>query len=75
MKWYRRFDEASNLLDNGEIENSYEPVRITRWINEIAPHSGRWASIINGTTQYIQLREGPTLPVFEDIYGKKHQAC
>ncbi|CRY56883.1 Uncharacterized protein conserved in bacteria [Yersinia intermedia] len=75
MKWYRRFDEASNLLDKEEIDHLSEPVRITRWTDEIAPHSGRWASIINGTTQYIQMRKGQTLPVFEDIYGKKHQAC
>ncbi|CNG11231.1 DUF3396 domain-containing protein [Yersinia similis] len=75
MKWYRRFDEASDLLDKEEIDKSYEPVRITRWTDETAPYSGRWASIINGTTQYIQMREGQKLPVFEDIYGKKHQAC
>ncbi|MDN0117250.1 DUF3396 domain-containing protein [Yersinia intermedia] len=75
MKWFTRFDEASALLDKDEIGKSDDPVRITRWTDETAPYAGQWASIINGTTQYIRMREGQKLPVFEDVYGKKHQAC
>jgi hypothetical protein len=51
------------------------PVRITRWTDEIAPYAGQWASIVNGTTEYIQTREGQKMPAFEDKYGKKHRAC
>ncbi|MGC6387658.1 DUF3396 domain-containing protein [Ewingella sp. S1.OA.A_B6] len=75
MKWYRRFDEASALLDKDEIGKSYEPVRIKCWTDEIAPYAGRWASIVEGTTQYIQTRKGQTMPEFEDKYGKKYRAC
>uniref|UniRef100_UPI0011A25187 DUF3396 domain-containing protein n=1 Tax=Yersinia aleksiciae TaxID=263819 RepID=UPI0011A25187 len=75
MAWFARFDEASALLDKDEIGKSDDPVRITRWTDETAPYAGQWASIINGTTQYIRMREGQKLPVFEDVYGKKHQAC
>lgn len=75
MKWYRRFDEASNLLDKEEVGKSYAPVRIKCWTDETAPHAGQWAAIVNGTTQYIQTREGQKMPEFEDIYGKKHRAC
>lgn len=75
MKWFARFDEASALLDKDEIGKTYEPVRITRWTDEVAPYSGRWASIVEGTTQYIQTREGQEMPEFEDKYGKKHRAC
>ncbi|RJT37364.1 DUF3396 domain-containing protein [Rahnella woolbedingensis] len=75
MAWFARFDEASALLDKDDIGKSYEPVRITLWTDEIAPYSGRWASIVEGTTQYIQTREGQKLPEFEDKYGKKHRAC
>ncbi len=75
MKWFARFDEASALLDKDEIGKNHEPVRITRWTDEIAPYSGRWASIVEGTTQYILTREGQEMPEFEDKYGKKHRAC
>lgn len=75
MKWFARFDEASALLDKDEIGKSYEPVRITRWTDEIAPYAGQWASIVNGTTEYIQTREGQKMPSFEDKYGKQHRAC
>ncbi len=74
MKWYRRFDDASALLDSEEPETSSEPVRITRWTDETAPHAGQWATIINGTTEYIQTREGQKMPAFEDKHGKKHRA-
>ncbi|MEA9393448.1 DUF3396 domain-containing protein, partial [Acerihabitans sp. TG2] len=74
MKWYRRFDEASAVLDKDEIGKSYDPVRITRWTDETAPHAGQWASIVNGTTEYIQTRQGQKMPEFADKYGKKHRA-
>ncbi|MGS7193191.1 DUF3396 domain-containing protein [Enterobacter cloacae subsp. dissolvens] len=73
MKWYRRFDEASDLLDKDEAGKSYEPVRITRWTDEIAPNSGQWASIVNGNTDYIQTCEGQKMSPFEDKYGKQHR--
>ncbi|CQI96587.1 hypothetical protein ACF3VQ_16535 [Yersinia sp. HM-2024] len=75
MQWVARFDEASDLLDKEDEGKSYEPVRIKCWTDEIAPHAGRWASIVEGTTQYIQTREGQKMPEFEDIYGNKHRAC
>ncbi|WP_347116554.1 DUF3396 domain-containing protein [Leclercia sp. S52] len=74
MKWYRRFDDTSALLDSEEPETSSEPVRITRWTDETAPHAGQWAAIVNGTTEYIQTREGEKMPAFEDKHGKKHRA-
>ncbi|HBI6863329.1 TPA: DUF3396 domain-containing protein [Enterobacter cloacae] len=75
MKWFARFDDASALLDIEEPETSSEPVRITRWTDETAPHAGEWAAMVNGTTEYIQTREGEKMPAFEDKYGKKHRAC
>ncbi|WP_392433415.1 DUF3396 domain-containing protein [Yersinia sp. HM-2024] len=75
MKWFARFDEASALLDKGKTGKSNDPVRITRWTDEIAPYAGQWASIVNGTTEYIQTREGQKMPYFEDKYGKQHRAC
>ncbi|MFI8418311.1 DUF3396 domain-containing protein [Serratia sp. NPDC078593] len=74
-KWYRRFDEASALLDEEDAGKSYEPARITRWTDELAPHAGKWATIINGTTQYTETRQGQKMPTFEDKDGKKHRAC
>jgi hypothetical protein len=50
-------------------------VRITCWDGDVAPCAGRWATIVNGTTQYIHTREGQVLPEFEDKYGKKYRAC
>ena len=50
-------------------------VRITYWNGDLAPFSGRWATIVNGTTQYLQTREGLVLPEFEDKHGKKYRAC
>ncbi len=74
LQWYRRFDEASALLDEEDAGKSCEPVRITRWTDEIAPHAGEWASIVNGTTQYIQTQQGQKMPAFEDKDGKQHRA-
>jgi hypothetical protein len=50
-------------------------VRITRWDSDLAPYAGRWATIVNGTTQYLQTKEGQILPTFEDRHGKKYRAC
>lgn len=75
MKWYRRFDEASALLDEEDAGKSYEPARITCWTDGIAPHAGEWATIVNGTTQYTQTQQGQKMPDFEDKDGKKHRAC
>ena len=50
-------------------------MRITRWDGDVAPFAGRWATTVNGSTQYLQTREGQLLPLFEDRHGKKHRAC
>lgn len=50
-------------------------VRITRWDGDKAPYAGRWATIVNGATQYLQTKEGQILPEFEDRHGKKYRAC
>jgi hypothetical protein len=50
-------------------------VRITHWNGDMAPFAGRWATIVNGTTQYLQTKEGQVLPEFEDRHGKKYPAC
>ncbi|MFI8418312.1 DUF3396 domain-containing protein [Serratia sp. NPDC078593] len=75
MAWFARFDRASALLDEEDAGKSYEPARITRWTDELAPHAGKWATIINGTTQYTATRQGQKMPTFEDKDGKKHRAC
>ncbi|EPB4850059.1 type VI immunity family protein, partial [Cronobacter malonaticus] len=75
MAWYRRFDEASALLDKAEAETSREPVRIQCWTDDIAPYAGQWAAIVNGRTEYIQTREGQKMPLYKDKYGKSHRAC
>lgn len=41
----------------------------------MAPYARQWSAIVNGTTQYIQTREGQKMPAFEDVYGQKHRAC
>ncbi|MGY3069049.1 hypothetical protein ACVWYR_004407 [Pantoea agglomerans] len=73
-KWYRRFDEASAALDKDDEGKSWEPVRITCWSGETSPFDGRWATIVNGTTQYTQTRAGEIMPEFEDKHGQKHPA-
>jgi hypothetical protein len=75
LQWYRRFDAASAQLDEEDAGKSYEPVRITRWTDGLAPHAGEWATIVNGTTQYTQTQQGQKMPAFEDKDGKKHRAC
>jgi hypothetical protein len=74
MEWYRRFDKASAELDKEDEGKSWEPVRITRWSGEVAPFAGRWTTIVNGTTQYLQTQEGQVIPEFEDKHGRKYRA-
>lgn len=74
MKWYRRFDEASAALDKEDESKSWEPVRITCWSGEKSQFDGRWATIVNGTTQYAQTRAEEVMPEFEDKHGQKHRA-
>jgi hypothetical protein len=71
-EWQKRFDV--DLSPMAAIPTVKEQVRITCWTGEIAPYSGQWAAIVNGTTEYIQIQEGQKLPEFEDKYGKKHRA-
>jgi type VI secretion system protein VasJ len=52
-----------------------ERERITCWSGAFAPFDGRWATIINGTTQYTQTRTGQVMPEFADKHGNKHRAC
>ncbi|QGX92475.1 DUF3396 domain-containing protein [Tatumella sp. TA1] len=73
-KWYRRFDEASAALDKEDEGKSWDPVRITCWSGETSPFDGRWATIVNGTTQYTQTRAGQIMPEFEDNHGQKHHS-
>ncbi len=74
MAWFARFDEASAALDKEDEGKSWEPVRITCWSGEKSPFDGRWATIVNGTTQYTQTRVGQIMPEFEDKHGQKHRA-
>ena len=68
-------EELYNWPKREQLLLQEKMVRITRWDADIAPYAGRWATIVNGTTQYIQTREGQVLPEFEDKYGKKYRAC
>lgn len=52
-----------------------ERERITCWNGVFAPFSGRWATIINGTTQYTHTHAGQVMPEFEDKHGNKYRAC
>ncbi|QMR43058.1 DUF3396 domain-containing protein [Klebsiella aerogenes] len=74
MKWYRRFDEASAALDKEDEGKSWEPVRISCWSGEKSPFDGRWATIVNGTTQFTQTSVGQIMPEFKDKFGQKHRA-
>ncbi|MEB6337970.1 DUF3396 domain-containing protein [Serratia rhizosphaerae] len=74
MAWFARFDEASAALDKEDEGKSWEPVRITCWSGDKSPFDGRWATIVNGTTQYTQTRVGQIMPEFEDKHGQKHRA-
>jgi len=72
-KWLARFDVEFPPV--ATMPAAKDPVRITRWTDEIAPCAGQWAAIVNGTTKYIQTRDGQKMPPFEDKYGKQHRAC
>ena len=72
-RWLSRFDVELPSLATAPVAK--DPVRITCWTDDIAPHAGQWAAIVNGTTQYIQTREGQKMPAFEDKHGVKHRAC
>jgi len=74
MAWFARFDGASAALDKEDEGKSWEPVRITCWSGEKSQFEGRWATIVNGTTQYTQTRDGQIMPEFEDKHGKKQPA-
>ncbi|MCX8960206.1 DUF3396 domain-containing protein [Erwinia psidii] len=74
MAWFARFDETSAALDKEDEGQSWNPVRITCWSGETSPFDGRWATIVNGTTQYAQTRVGEIMPEFEDKHGQKHRA-
>ncbi|MDF7680506.1 DUF3396 domain-containing protein [Enterobacteriaceae bacterium ESL0689] len=74
MAWFARFDGASAALDKEDEGKSWVPVRITCWSGEKSQFEGRWATIVNGTTQYTQTRDGQIMPEFEDKHGKKHPA-
>ncbi|QBX82574.1 type VI immunity family protein [Citrobacter tructae] len=71
-RWLARFDVELPSL--ATIPAAKDPERITRWTDEISPYAGQWATIVNGTTQYIQTREGQKMPPFEDKHGKQHRA-
>ena len=49
-------------------------VRITCWSGDVSPFDGRWATIVNGTTQYTRTHTGQVMPEFEDKDGKMHRA-
>ncbi|UCQ27462.1 DUF3396 domain-containing protein [Edwardsiella tarda] len=74
MAWFARFDKASTELEKEDEGQSWEPVRITSWSGEKSPFDGRWATIVNGTTQYAQTRAGQIMPEFEDNHGQKYRA-
>lgn len=74
MKWYRRFDQASAELDKKDEDKFRDPVRVTCRSGEKSPFDGRWATIINGTTQYTHTCAGKIMPEFEDKQGQKHPA-
>lgn len=75
MAWFARFDEASAARDKEDEGQSWNPVRITCWSGETSAFGGRWATIINGATQYTHTRAGQVMPEFEDKQGNKHRAC
>ncbi|MDR0806736.1 MAG: type VI secretion protein ImpA [Enterobacteriaceae bacterium] len=47
--------------------------RITAQSGEISPHTGRWGTLVNGSIDYAQVKQGQPLPEFEDKHGKSHQ--
>ncbi len=71
MKWFARFDSASDLLSEQEETPSPEDTRITCNTGEPAPHAGHWATIKNGLLRDIHVSEGQRMPPFKD---RKEQA-
>ncbi|EPN9539955.1 type VI immunity family protein [Cronobacter malonaticus] len=71
-QWLARFDV--DLPPLATMPAAKVPVRISCWTGDIAPYAGQWATIVNGTTDYIQTREGQKMPYFEDKHGNKHRA-
>jgi hypothetical protein len=76
MKWYARFDEASDKLPIPELlpDEHAEPTRITAYSGETSPHTGRWGTFIDGSLRYVHVKHGQTLPEYEDKKGKFHRA-
>ena len=75
-KWYARFDEASDKLPIPELlpDEHAEPTRITAYSGETSPHTGRWGTFIDGSLRYVHVKQGQTLPEYEDKKGKFHRA-
>ena len=75
MKWYARFDEASDKLPIPELlpDEHAEPARITAYSGETSPHTGRWGTFIDGSLRYVHVKHGQTLPEYEDKKGKFHR--
>lgn len=71
-RWLARFDV--DLPPVATMPAAKDPVRITCWTGETAPHAGQWAAIINGATEYIQTQQGQKMPAFTDKQGKEHLA-
>ncbi|AEX52608.1 ImpA family protein [Rahnella aquatilis CIP 78.65 = ATCC 33071] len=75
MKWYARFDEASDKLPIPELlpDEHAEPARITAYSGETSPHTGRWGTFIDGSLRYVHVKHRQTLPEYEDKEGKLHR--
>ena len=75
MKWYARFDEASDKLPIPELlpDEHAEPTRITAYSGETSPHTGRWGTFIDGSLRYVHVKHGQALPEYEDKEGKLHR--
>ena len=75
MKWYARFDEASDKLPIPKLlpDEHAEPARITAYSGDTSPHSGRWGTFIDGSLHYIHVKQGQALPEYEDKESKLHR--
>jgi len=51
-------EELYNWPQREQLFLKEKMVRITHWTDDLALCAGQWASIVEGTTQYIQTREG-----------------
>lgn len=61
-------DESEYFLDDKPGK------RITAWSGAPSPHSGRWGTLIEGTTGYAQVIQGQNMPEFKDTRDKSHHA-